>query len=112
MPGYGPAKRQGELMPCRRAATADGSDVASARRRGGNLCVKGLTNLKKNDWKYRNGAQIRLLGSGSGSFLLLGVSPKPPLLDHRFHLGAAGQQDRSSGGMLVAAQKCRTFNKT
>ena len=26
--------------------------------------------------------------------MFLGVSPNPPLLDHRFHLGAAGQQER------------------
>ena len=34
MPGNGPAKRQVELMTCRRAATADGSDGAGARRGG------------------------------------------------------------------------------
>ena len=34
VPGNGPAKRQVELMTCRRAATADGSDGAGARRGG------------------------------------------------------------------------------
>ena len=63
--------------------------------------------VKRLELRKRSSDKISWL-SGSGSFLLLGVSPKPPLLVHRFHLGAAGQQDRSSGGMLVAAQKCRT----
>ena len=34
VPSNGPAKRQVELMTCRRAATADGSDGAGARRGG------------------------------------------------------------------------------
>ena len=43
MPGNGPAKRQVELMECRRPAIVDGSDGAGARRRGRNLCVKGFS---------------------------------------------------------------------